>query len=126
MKTFFIRFLRAPLSIASFTIMLVLMMAGMLSSCADYVPPPPTPAYYAYYPGACPMFGPAPPSTVHDIAWRTESHGNGSRPDGAPLVVPGGSDADCLVPDALFDRPIYGPPYRTYGPTLYGPIVYRR
>jgi hypothetical protein len=125
MKTFFIRFLRVPLSIASLMIMLGIMMAGMLSSCASYIPPPPTPAYYAYYPGACPTFGPAPPSTVHDIAWRGDSSDNGSYAS-APLTVPGGSGADCLVPDAFFDHPpIYGPPYRTYGSNLYGPILYR-
>jgi hypothetical protein len=91
---------------------------GLLTGCADRVSPPPTPAYYAYYPGACPTFGPALPSKGQEIAWRTDSS--------APLTVPGGANADCILPDSLFGQPpIYGPPYRTYGAHLYGPIVYR-
>ena len=118
MKTLFTRFPRV-----SFFFMT---MAGLLSGCADYAPPPPAATYYAYYPGACPSFGPAQPSTVHDIAWRADSHTIGSYDPATPLTVPGGSDADCLVPESLLDHPpIYGLPYRTYGSNPYGPILYR-
>ena len=96
-------------------------MTGFLAGCADNIPPAPTPAYYAYYPGACPTFGPALPSAAQEIAWRSDSSASKS-----PLTVPGGSDADCLVPESFLGHPpIYGPPYRTYGSRLYGPIVYR-
>ena len=100
-------------------------MAGPLSGCADHVPPPPAPAHYTYYPGACPSFAPLLPSTARDIAWRPGA-ADGSPAAGAPRAVPGGSNADCLVPDSLFDHPpIHGLPYRTDGPTVRGPIAYR-
>ena len=126
MKKFFMRFLRVPLSIASFAIMLAIMLAGMLSSCASYVPPPPTPAYYAYYPGACPTFGPVRSSATQESSRRTESPTAVSPPARPPLTVPGGSNADCVVPESLFGSPpITGPPYRSYGSRLYGPVIYR-
>ena len=127
MKTLFTRFPRV-----SFFFM---MMTGLLTGCADHVSPPPAVAYYAYYPGACPTFGPALPSRAQEIAWRQDSQSGA--PGNATLdatqvhamrfhTVPGGANADCLVPDSFFDRPpIYGPAYRTYGPQPYGPVIYR-